>query len=160
MNAEHFSGQGGKPAELRSLGELLETCDPVPKGLANAAYSAMRRRWNAESQALSLVGDSTSPGVRDAETTRVLTFTMPSHVLEIDLERSTPGWYAAAGVVMFRDGPDVPAGEVVLRHSAGDSVARLDQCGAFRAEHVPRGPLSVVFRAPRVAPAVADWLVC
>ncbi|GAB2757747.1 hypothetical protein GCM10027174_37460 [Salinifilum aidingensis] len=154
-------GQVRKPPELRELGELLDSCDPVPPEVLHTAYAAVRRRWSGRTRALSLVGDAVrTSSVRSGGSARVLTFRMEAHVLEMDVCETCPGWCAVRGSVLPADGADAPGGDVVLRHAAGDSAAELDEFGGFHLSWVARGPLSVVFRAGGELPAVADWLVC
>jgi hypothetical protein len=153
------------PSEFRRLREIFQTCDPVPEQAVAAAYAAMERKWDRrEAGVLELVGDSAEAPARvrsgGGPTPRVLTFMMPGRVLEMDLVPTIEGMYRASGMVMNRAGHTPPAGEVVLRHSAGECRGALDEHGAFRVADVPRGPLSVVFRPVRSAPAIADWLVC
>jgi hypothetical protein len=153
------------PAELRRLRELFQSCDPVPEHALAGAYAAMARRSSHQDPVvLKLVGDSAESlaSVRSSARPepRVLTFAMPGRVLEIDLVPTVAGHYRASGIVLNRAGQAPPAGEVVLRHPAGECAGSLDEHGAFRVADVPRGPLSVVFRPDRSSPAVADWLVC
>ncbi|MEV5541110.1 hypothetical protein AB0L13_30140 [Saccharopolyspora shandongensis] len=152
------------PSELRRLREIFQSCDPVPERALAGAYSAMARRSpHLDRVALELVGDSAESSARvrsGRPEPRVLTFAMPGRVLEIDLVPTVAGQYRASGMVLNRAGHAAPAGEVVLRHPAGECAGPLDEHGAFRVPDVPRGPISVVFRPLRSAPAVADWLVC
>ncbi|GAA4853315.1 hypothetical protein [Saccharopolyspora rosea] len=153
------------PSELHGLRDLFQNCDPVPEHVLDAAYSAVGRRWDVSDQAvLELVGDSAeaTTTVRSAAgpEPRVLTFLMPGRILEMDLVPTVQGMCRASGMVVNRAGHTPPTGDVVLRHSAGHSAGELDAHGAFRVEDVPRGPLSVVYRPLRSAPAIADWLVC
>ncbi|GAA0505594.1 hypothetical protein GCM10011581_32360 [Saccharopolyspora subtropica] len=151
------------PTELRNLRALFQSFDPVPPHLAESAYAAVGRRSPAGSAALELVGDSAESLARvraPGPEPRVLTFAMPGRVLELDLVPTVEGWYRASGMVLNRAGQAPPEGDVVLRHPAGECVGPLDEHGAFQVVDVPRGPLSVVFRPVRSAPAIADWLVC
>ncbi|MBB5154594.1 hypothetical protein [Saccharopolyspora phatthalungensis] len=153
------------PAELQRLRELFQSCDPIPEHAVVGAYGALvRRSPHQDPVVLKLVGDSADSPARVRSSgrpePRVLTFAMPGRVLEIDLIPTVGGQYRASGIVLNRAGQATPTGEVVLRHTAGECVGCLDEHGAFRVADVPRGPLSVVFRPVRSAPAVADWLVC
>ncbi|MGW3468313.1 hypothetical protein ACWDKQ_07520 [Saccharopolyspora sp. NPDC000995] len=152
------------PVELRGLRDLFRSCDPIPEQALAGAYAAMAQRSPIEDPVvLKLVGDSAESlaRVRSGQPEpRVLTFAMPGRVLEVDLVPTVGGLYRASGMVLNRAGQAPPVGEVVLRHPAGECAGPLDEYGAFRVADVPRGPLSVVFRPVRSAPAVADWLVC
>ncbi|MGP4015142.1 hypothetical protein [Saccharopolyspora sp. 5N708] len=153
------------PAELRRLRELFQSCDPIPEHALTGAYAAVRQRSaDRDSEVLKLVGDSAesmaSVRASGRPEPRVLTFAMPGRVLEMDLIPTVGGQYRASGMVLNRAGQAPPVGEVVLRHPGGECSGSLDEHGAFRVADVPRGPLSVVFRPVRSAPAVADWLVC
>ncbi|RKT84882.1 hypothetical protein SAMN05421805_10174 [Saccharopolyspora antimicrobica] len=156
---------GGLPSELRELRELFRCSDPVPERALAGAYAAMSRRMAyQDADSLRLIGDSaeSSAKVRSigpAEP-RVLTFAMPGRVLELDLAPVAEDRYQVSGLVLNRAGGTPPTGDVVLRHRSGECAGALDEHGAFRVLDVPRGPLSVVFRPLRSAPAVADWLVC
>src|SRR5699024_404748 len=133
----------GKPPELRALGNLLDSHDPVPPDLAGAAYSAVRRRWYQPRQELALVEDAVrTSAVRSDQHARVLTFRVSTRILEVDLHETTPGWYTARGMVLTSTGQAVSEGDVLLRHARGDSTAKLDEFGVFGVAEVPRGPLS------------------
>ncbi|MEB3370268.1 hypothetical protein [Saccharopolyspora mangrovi] len=152
------------PAELRRLRELFQTQDPVPERVLAGSYAAVAMRAaDRDRGELKLVGDSADErvGVRTGgPQSRVLTFAMPGRVLEMDLVPTASGLVRASGLVLNRSGQASPAGEVVLRHPAGERSGELDRHGAFQVSDVPRGPLSVVFRPERAEPAIADWLVC
>ncbi|GAA4621029.1 hypothetical protein [Saccharopolyspora hordei] len=155
----------GMPHELRRLRALFQSCDPVPERALAGAYAAMSRRAGyRDAVALHLIGDSaeSSAVVRSlgAPEPRVFTFAMPGRVLELDLAPVEDDRYRVSGMVLNRSGGTPPRGDVVLRHRSGESASELDEHGAFHGAEVPRGPLSVVFRPLRSAPAVADWVVC
>ncbi|GAB3293779.1 hypothetical protein [Parasphingorhabdus pacifica] len=151
------------PSELRVLRDLFQVCDPTPDHLLGAAYAAHARGWSG-AVPLALVGDSTDTSVatraRATTESRVLTFTMPGRILEVDLVPTVPGVFRAAGMVISRAGQGAPSGEVVLRTPGGQQSERLDRHGAFTVDDVPSGPLSMVFQPTGAQPAVADWFVC
>ena len=159
--------RGGIP-ELQTLRALFELCDPAPPGVLGAAYAAMGQLGSLSGDpALELVGDSGDEPVRSriragkrAVSPRVLTFTMPGRIVEMDLVTTTPGTFRANGLVLSRAGQGVPAGELVSRHPEGRCASSLDDHGGFCVDDVPRGPVSVAFHPAQSAPVVADWMVC
>jgi hypothetical protein len=154
------------PWELSGLRRLFDSRDPVPDSVVLAALAAPNtvRGWSGAEQ-LELVDDSAeapvSANVRSwPGKSRVLTFAAGTRVIEMDLASTAPGLMRASGMVLNRNDPGVPSGGVVLRHPSGQCGSPLDEHGRFLVDDVPRGPLSVVFRTDRSAPAVADWLIC
>ncbi|WP_433870433.1 hypothetical protein [Saccharopolyspora sp. CA-218241] len=153
----------GPPEELRALREIFQSCDPVPQRAVDAAYAAVRFRSGTSTSALELVADSVdepAPVRSWGPASRVLTFLMPGRIVELELVPTVPGLYRVSGLVINRAGQSRPGGRLAVRHPAGERAAELDEHGAFAVPDVPRGPISVVFQAPRSAPAIADWLVC
>lgn len=155
----------GLPSELRELADLFRSCDPVPERALAGAYAAMSRRAGYQDPvSLRLIGDSAESWAKvrsiGLPEPRVLTFAMPGRVLELELAPVEEDRYQVSGLVLNRAGGAPPTGGVVLRHRSGECAGALDEHGAFQVPDVPRGPLSVVFRPLRSAPAVTDWLVC
>ena len=158
------------PDEFRDLRDLFHDQDPVPEHAVAAAHAALevvRGLRELDAGRLRLISDSadsteaTPVRIRTGHAPlRTLTFAVPGELLGMDFVVTAPGLLRATGMVIGNANLDPPAGVVELRHPGGRCSGVLDEQGNFVLEAVPSGPLSVVYRPERSAPAVSDWMVC
>jgi len=138
-------------AELRALHELL---DPTPPEVLAGARAAFSRR-DVDSELAELISDSLfdPAGSRSALGPRLLTFATARVTVELQV--------AVHGDRIQLLGQVVPTGPgIVAARSGGERITGpVDEVGCFRFDDLPRGPLSVQYRAAGVRPVTTDWIV-
>lgn len=142
------------PAEnlVNSLRTTLTSVDPVPDRVTSAALASFGYR-RPEARLAELVADSAlSPAaVRGGPyAPRLLTFTTPGLVIELEVETS-----AALRAIVGHLAPSRPA-PVEIRWPGGAHTTQADLSGHFTAADVPPGPISMVCHLPD-QPVATTW---
>ena len=140
---------------LGRLKVLAAGLDPVPRRVVEAARASFS--WmTVDAELAELVYDSVVDdelvGARGGGG-RQLTFEAPGVTVELDV---APGSARINGQLV----PPAEA-DVEIRHPEGSMTVRSDRMGHFRAEGVPRGPISVRCHTRGAAGRTAhtDWVV-
>lgn len=139
----------------RLFGELratLAAVDPVPEPVTASARASLGYR-RPDAQLAELVADSAlAPGVvRSPYAPRLLTFTAPGLVVEVEVATSDDRRELVGHLAPSR------ASEIEIRWPGGEVATRADLTGHFAASGVPSGPISMVCRAPDGAAVTTSW---
>ncbi|PZF80008.1 carboxypeptidase-like regulatory domain-containing protein [Jiangella anatolica] len=140
---------------VEALREVIETTDPPPQRLIDAAKASLTWR-TADAELAELIADSaTEPvAIRSAtEAPRLLTFTAGDTVVVLEVTRDA-GAHRIMGQVVAAG-----AATVEVRHADGVVSVTTDADGRFRAAPVAAGPISVSCRFDDDRPAVVtSWV--
>jgi hypothetical protein len=141
-------------ALLALVGEALAAADPVPERVRAAALAAYARR-RADAALAELSADSAGDvpaGVRAGYGARVLTFTGPDVVVEIEVTGE-----GAEREIAGRLSPARPA-QIAVRHPDGELAGLADDAGHFVVRAVPAGPVSLAFALADASSVVTSWV--
>lgn len=143
---------------LIELGAALNTCDPVPNHVIEAAKASLGWRRIDEELAQLVADSATQPltevrSVPDTSGPRLLTFEGPDLTVEVEVTN--------LGEVRRLVGQLVPPcrGSVEVRWPDGSTTCEADDIGHFTASSIPGGPISIACRAEGSARVVTtSWL--
>ncbi|GAA0968047.1 hypothetical protein [Actinocorallia libanotica] len=135
---------------LQELRRAFELLDPPPPTLLDAARAAFAFR-DPDAALAELTRDSTPAGAGLRGTSRLLTFAGEDVTVELQVSPS-----GHLRVITGRLTPARPA-TLCVRHSRGETRARVDGSGHFVADGIPCGQVMLHFTLPDATTVVTSW---